>query len=320
MEPTKKPNLPALNLEALIIDAAEVARASVASNTKRAYLADWQCYAGFCDTRGYDPSPPREAILLAYFQDLQARRKLGTVLRRRFGLQRAFEEMGFPNPFADRKFRDYFKGLKRTKAGEGIDQPLPVTRDILSRLVGALEMYEDDLARARNKAIVTLGLAAGGRRISELAALTVRDLTFDDRGLKVRIGKSKTDQEGKGHVVGVLYSKHERLCAVRSVTDWLEASGIREGRVFRRLYRGGNIGESLTTRAISGIVKDLAGLAGLPYRHFSGHSLRHGFIAQASIDGEPVQKVMNSSLHTSVRTVVGYMKQANPYDAGAQVL
>lgn len=321
MEPElKSSELPARNISMLVMDAAETAQMAVTTNTKRAYRADWEDYLEFCDVQGVSPTPPDLEIILAYFKDLSTRRKMGTVRRRRFGLQVAFEEMGHDHPFDQKAFKLFMKGLGRQKAGEGIDQPLPITRNLLEQIVTSMGVYDDPVKYARDKAIISLGLAAGGRRVSEIAALTIRDLEFDDRGVRVRIRKSKTDQEGKGRVVGVEYSKNEELCAVRAITAWMDAGDVHEGRLFRRFYRGGRVGDSITPDAISRIIKGLAQLAGLPWRRISGHSVRHGFTAQASMDGASMQKVMAGTLHTSPKMVATYMQSANPYDKQAQVI
>jgi integrase len=51
----------------------------------------------------------------------------------------------------------------------------------------------------RDRALLLLGLASALRR-SELAALTVADLDFVAEGVKLAIGRSKTDQEAAGQI------------------------------------------------------------------------------------------------------------------------
>jgi integrase len=54
----------------------------------------------------------------------------------------------------------------------------------------------------RDRAILALGLAAALRR-SELVALEWRDVEMVDKGLKLTLRHSKTDQEGEGQVIAV---------------------------------------------------------------------------------------------------------------------
>jgi integrase len=56
---------------------------------------------------------------------------------------------------------------------------------------------------------------------------------------------------------------------------WLAASGIRQGALFRRIRKGGHLGEPLAPTAVRDIVKERCALAGVE-GPFSAHSLRAG--------------------------------------------
>jgi site-specific recombinase XerD len=60
------------------------------------------------------------------------------------------------------------------------------------------------LQGARDRALLLAGFAGGFRR-SELAALQVRDLEESSEGMVIRLGRSKTDQEGLGRPVALPY-------------------------------------------------------------------------------------------------------------------
>jgi len=47
------------------------------------------------------------------------------------------------------------------------------------------------------------------------------------------IRKGKTDQKRDGRKVAVPYGKHSETCPVIALTDWLEASKIYSGAIFR---------------------------------------------------------------------------------------
>jgi hypothetical protein len=59
-----------------------------------------------------------------------------------------------------------------------------------------------------------LGFAGAFRR-SELVALDVTDLEFCDGGMRVRIRRSKTDQEGGGDTIAI--AKGSVACPVKAV-------------------------------------------------------------------------------------------------------
>jgi integrase len=134
-----------------------------------------------------------------------------------------------------------------------------------------LEYVSDDLKGLRDCAILTFGFATACRR-SELASLTVDQVTEVDQGLIVRIERSKTDQEGQGHEIAV--PRGIRACPVLALRAWLTAAGIEDGPLFRRLRRGGHVTEDPTSpRTIATVVKKYAALAGLDPDDFGGHSV-----------------------------------------------
>jgi hypothetical protein len=54
--------------------------------------------------------------------------------------------------------------------------------------------------------------------------------------------RSKTDQEGRGRLVGVLRGRSAETCAVRAVQAWLDQLGRPErGPLFLHVRRGGHL-------------------------------------------------------------------------------
>jgi integrase len=171
-------------------------------------------------------------------------------------------------------------------------------------------------------------------RRSELASLVVGDasghrVTFTDNGLLIELGKSKSDQEGEGAILGVPFGSHTETCPVRALRTWLEASGIVTGPVFRRVTRHGHIGsEAMTGHGIALAVKRAvfrAALAdGLSKREayavadtVGGHSLRAGFVTAADAAGAPISKVMQQARHASFETTRGYIREADAFRGNA---
>ena len=91
---------------------------------------------------------------------------------------------------------------------------------------------------------------------------------------------------------------------------WLEvlkANGIREGPLFRRIRKGGHLGEPLAPAAVRDIVKERCALAGIDGR-FSAHSLRAGFVTEAGKQNMSLPETMAMTGHHSVATVMGYFR------------
>ena len=145
------------------------------------------------------------------------------------------------------------------------------------------------LAGHRDRALLALGFAGAFRR-SELVALEVADLTEVPDGLRVRIRRSKTDQEGEGAEIAI--PRGYRLRPVEAVQAWLAAAEISAGPVFRPVLKGGRVqGVPLTPHSAAQIVKTYAGRAGLDPVQFAGHSLRSGFLTSAAEAGASVFKM-----------------------------
>jgi integrase len=136
----------------------------------------------------------------------------------------------------------------------------------------------------RDRALLLLGFAVGLRR-SELVVLRVEDLSPSPDGIRLRIARSKTDQQGRGQELLVIYAEPPRPCPVRALRAWLDAAAITMGPVFRRVTRTGVVSSPLTAQSVALIIKKRARAAGLDPREFAGHSLRSGYATQAARDG-----------------------------------
>ena len=101
--------------------------------------------------------------------------------------------------------------------------------------------------------MILLGFSGAFRR-SELAALELRDLEFTGRCVIVALRKSKTNQEGKPEIK-TIPARNNKLCAVAALKEWIQASKIVEGKLFRGITRHGGLRDSITTCAINTIIK-----------------------------------------------------------------
>ena len=77
-------------------------------------------------------------------------------------------------------------------------EPLPV--DLLKQLVDHFSSTSD-LVKIRFVVLILLGFS-GFFRISELLCIKIKDLTFNELGVKVLVSKSKTDQLREGNKAG----------------------------------------------------------------------------------------------------------------------
>ena len=123
------------------------------------------------------------------------------------------------------------------------------------------------------------------------------------------MGRSKTDQEGEGAVVGMTHGTDRRTCPVRAWRAWVEAARLVDGPAFRNLRNGAVTGERIAGGGIAGVVKRRAQAAGLDPALFSGHSLRSGFATTVARHGAPEHKIMRQGRWTTSAAMRGYIRE-----------
>ena len=189
-----------------------------------------------------------------------------------------------------------------------------VTGDILSKLL--LTCATDGLSDVRDRAILMVAFASGGRRRSEIAGLRKEQLTAEPHipvdgapplpSLSIHLGRTKTSGADRDEVVYLAGRPVEAL------NIWLARARIDSGSVFRAIDRWGNVSQrALDPKAINDIVKRRATMAGLEAADFSAHGLRSGYLTEAANRGIPLQEAMEQSRHRSVQQASSYYNSAN---------
>jgi integrase len=173
-------------------------------------------------------------------------------------------------------------------------------------------------AGLRDRALLLLGFAVGLRR-SELVALTM-DLSPSPDGLRIRIPRSRTDQQGRGDELLLVYAEPPRPCPVRALRACIDTAQITAGPIFRRVTRTGAISSPLTPETVALVIKKRARSAGLDPREFAGHSLRSGYATQAARDGHHPTQIAATTRHQDQRVLAGYIRAGRVRDAIARVL
>lgn len=287
-----------------------------ASETHRAYASDLKSFAAFCQSHGVEPMPADPAIVGLYVTHLAETHAVATIERHQVSIVQAHKKAGLPNPCAHPEVRELLQGIRREK-GTAQVKKTALTADLLKLAVEAIDTRT--LQGKRDRAIMLLGFALAARR-SEIAALNVEDLAYNSTGLVVTIRFSKTNQTGKPEEIGVPIVADDKLCAVRAVSAWIEASGIRSGALFRAFKSGGKgHPTTITTDRIQGrgialLVQRLTGRADIP-GDFAAHSLRSGFITTAAqTPGVTEARIMDVSRHKNTKILRGYVRRANIMD------
>src|SRR2546427_3348945 len=118
------------------------------------------------------------------------------------------------------------RGIRRSLGVAPARNKAPVTGRELRRLV--LATPTESRAGLRDRAMMLIGQLGAFRR-SELVALDVDDVEQLEDGLRIRIRRSKTDQEGAGDWKGIPRRSDPEVCPVRALQAWLQAARIESG-------------------------------------------------------------------------------------------
>jgi integrase len=238
---------------------------------------------------------------------------LSTLVHRISVLSKAHQLAGQANPCLDAKVRELMSRTRRAYARRGVvqDKKAALTREPLQAL---LDTCDDSLRGVRDRALILFAWSSGGRRRSEVTSATLDKVRkVADRTWVYALHHSKTNQAGWANratdkpIVGP---------AADALETWLARSGIREGAIFRRIRKGGQVAEPLSAAAVRDIIKARSLLAGLP-DEYSAHSLRSGFVTEAARQQVSIGETMALTGHASVASVVGYFRTAAATDSKA---
>ncbi|EJC64757.1 site-specific recombinase XerD [Rhizobium leguminosarum bv. viciae WSM1455] len=188
-----------------------------------------------------------------------------------------------------------------------------VTGDVLAKLLATCS--SDSLRDLRDRAILMIAFASGGRRRSEVAGLRTEQFTVeppviaeDDTplpSLSIHLGRTKNSGASEDEVVYLTGRPVDALNA------WLAAAKIDGGSVFRAIDRWGNVSRrALDPKAVNDIVKQRVAIAGMEPGEFSAHGLRSGYLTEAANRGIPLHEAMEQSRHRSVQQASSYYNNA----------
>jgi site-specific recombinase XerD len=283
-------------------------RKARAANTLRGYSSDLADFERYCQSRGATSLPADPAVVADYLTSLQgAGFKAATINRRLAAIAFGHRLARQPDPTKDAVVRENASGIRREIGAPQRQARAFSTADVRAMVIAC----PANLIGSRDRALILLGFGGGFRR-SEIVALHVEDVTEDvtpgQEGLRVRIIRSKTDQEAKGREVGIRRGRAPLTDAMAAVADWRAAAGISTGPLFQSVDKGGHVGGRLSDRAVALILKVAAKRAGLDPEAVSGHSLRAGLATSAARAGATPEQIMSQTGHKSAAMVARYVR------------
>jgi len=227
-------------LEALAARADAHAAAARSPRTRSAYAGDWEHFTRWCALAGRSPCPAEVATVRLYLTDLEAVRtetgavayQPATLARRLAAIAAAHRDAGHPSPTRDPAVAAVLTGIRRARAHPP-RRMRPLLLDDVRTLLAGMDgsQWPGGLTAARDSFVLLAGFAGALRR-SELAALTIADLTWHPAdGLHLRIRASKTDQDAAGATIVLPYGRHAGTCPPCAALRWLRLlDAARHGR------------------------------------------------------------------------------------------
>lgn len=216
----------------------------------------------------------------------------------------------FASPALKSAIRLAVRAVPRTRARKSAKA---VTGDVLAKLLATCA--SDSLRDLRDKAILMVAFASGGRRRSEIAGLRIEQLIVEPPievpdgpplpSLAIHLGRTKTTS---GEADDVVYLTGR---PVEALNAWLAAAKIGRGSVFRGIGRWGTVSKrALDPQSVNAILKQRAEMAGLEPGEFSAHGLRSGYLTEAANRGIPLPEAMEQSRHRSIQQASSYYNSA----------
>jgi integrase len=240
---------------------------------------------------------------------------LTTLVHRIAVLSKVHQLEEVANPCEQPRVREL---LSKTRRGYAKRGALPRKKPALTRepLQALLATCDDSLTGLRDRALLSFAFASGGRRRSEVASASMENTRREGQEFIFELRHSKTNQSGVDRA-----DNHKRIAgqAAQALSAWLRAAGIEGGPLFRRVRRGGVLGEPLSAAAVRDIVKKRCAMAGVGIA-FTAHSLRSGFVTEAGRQGVSLGETMALTGHRSTASVVGYFRSDGKASLGARLL
>jgi integrase len=286
-------------------DAARVAAAYGAARTsctRAVYAHAWRQWQRWCAARGLPSLPGDPAALCAYLAERAAHgTAVATLNVACSAIGNRHRTQGLPDTVAHGTVRQVRAGLRRSYGIAPRRQARPLSVAELRQILTHLDQGRP--IGVRDTAIILLGYSGALRR-AELTDLTLADVEHQTAGLLLTLRTSKTDQEGRGQVIGIAHGVYAATDPVAALDAWLDLRGRGPGPLFTRVYASRIHADPLTGNAITRMLHTRAKAAGLPAERITAHSLRAGHATTAALAGVPLERIAAQTRHRDPSVLV----------------
>ena len=304
---------------------AQLCHQTTCGNTRRAHLQDkryfWRWAKAFNGLEEHYPVTVEliQQFLIAHTLEInpvidkqliasgikkkQGPYKMTTLSRILSTISREHQILNLDNPVIQPQVKLLKRQLKKLQPDLSAHSKKAITLAVLEQMLKTCD--KTSAMGLRDRALLLVGFASGGRRRSELSHFRYEDLTIVPSGFLLLLRKLKNDQIAEGKLLPVF---GKSAIALR---QWLKVSKIQSGFLYRSVSKSGAIGKNLSDKAIDNIVKKRIRLAGLNPKEFSAHSLRSGFLTETGKQGIALSDAMQLSTHKTQAVAFSYYREGS---------
>lgn len=289
---------------------------SNALNTTKAYDHAWGVFSKWCADSGSCALPASWQTVMDFatwsLYERERRYRLETVKLTLSAIRARHLQAGLPCPASEQVgmlIRNAARDLREARGGKQAFTPA-----LLRRVCSSLS--HGSTIAIRDRAMFLTQFAAGWR-CGEVTGLQLSDVRFTRKGFILKLGASKSDQDGsEGRVVGIEHGERELTCPVRALRAWIEVRKRWEGPLFCHVDRHGGIRHhGLIGDAINERLKQALCALGMDPSRYGSHSLRSGMVTTSIERGASESLVMLRTGHKSLAGMRPYLRSARAFRA-----
>lgn len=273
-------------------------------------MTSYERFIQFCDEADINPLPAEPQNVARYISKLTASGLKSSSIRIIVAAISSIHKLNLLNdPTQHPIVKIELRRMHRT-LGRFSQQAFGITTPILEKMLSATA---SNLRGVRDRALLLLAYDSMCRR-SELVSLKIADIELQELDsqarMKIRLRKSKTDQELQGRWIYL----SER--SADAITKWIHQAKLDGGYLFRGINNAIDVTYELKGSQINRIYKRLARDAKLSKEiidQISGHSMRVGAAQDLLKAGASMPMIMNRGRWSKTDTVMRYLEGSNVF-------
>lgn len=264
---------------------------SLAPSTQKAYLHSMDIFVKFRENHGFSDVWPIPLDDLTSFIVYMFRKKLShsTVSGYISGLSYFNKINNLEDNTQKFVVRKLIEGIKRLGGPNQKDTRLPITRDILEKLLRSLAVickngYETKLFMASFSlafhGFMRVGEITVDCKNKQMHTVKFENIKLCDARLEVLLTSSKTDQFGSGTTIVISKQKNKNVCPVQIMANFIKVRPPYLGPLFCHFD-----GSPLTRYQFSALLKRSLSVIGIENNGFKSHSFRIGMATTCALEG-----------------------------------